>query len=429
MPISPKLEKKLSEWTAAGALDVGSAQRVRDYENARVEPRFRWPIIIALAFGALLMGAGILLFIAAHWDDLSPSSRFALVLVMTAGFHVAGAFAAEKFEKLAIALHAIGTVTLGAGIFLAGQIFNLEEHWPGGVMLWALGAWIAWFIRRDWTQALLAAILTPWWLAGEWMVATQRHHGNSAEQILAAGIALLSLAYISLRKTGERDLAGRAISAVGCVAFLPAAVTLILESPFRWWWSNPLPSNLRLMGWTGALLLPALLALPFRRAKAWMNAVAAPWVFLGSYLAGFIAIEKNAVLPIWAVSTAALMMAWGIAEERRELRILAQFAFGFAAVDAMVWANDSKSFFAFLVCLAGCVAWCWYGTRYGQKAMINGGIAMFGVTVMFFYFSSIMDKMDRSLSLIGLGLLFLLGGWFLEKTRRRLVAMAKGAGA
>src|ERR1041384_4198567 len=160
MAISPKLDTKLSEGTAAGILDAASAQHIRDFENARVEPRFRWPIIIAVAFGALLMGAGVLLFIAAHWDELSPAARFILVLVMTAGFHAGGAFAAEKFEKLAIALHAVGTITLGAGVFLAGQIFNMEEHWPAGVMLWALGAWIAWFIRRDWPQALLAAVLT-----------------------------------------------------------------------------------------------------------------------------------------------------------------------------------------------------------------------------------------------------------------------------
>jgi uncharacterized membrane protein len=33
-----------------------------------------------------------------------------------------------------------------------------------------------------------------------------------------------------------------------------------------------------------------------------------------------------------------------------------------------------------------------------------------------------MDKLGRSVSLIGLGLLFLLCGWFLEKSRRRLLA-------
>lgn len=57
---------------------------------------------------------------------------------------------------------------------------------------------------------------------------------------------------------------------------------------------------------------------------------------------------------------------------------------------------------------------------------INLGIVGFGLTILVFYFSSVMDKLDRSASLIGLGLLFLLLGWFLEKLRRRLVARVEG---
>ena len=33
-----------------------------------------------------------------------------------------------------------------------------------------------------------------------------------------------------------------------------------------------------------------------------------------------------------------------------------------------------------------------------------------------------MDKLGRSVSLIGMGLLFLAGGWLLEKARRRMLA-------
>jgi len=57
---------------------------------------------------------------------------------------------------------------------------------------------------------------------------------------------------------------------------------------------------------------------------------------------------------------------------------------------------------------------------------INLGIVGFGLTILVSYFSSVMDKLDRSASLIGLGLLFLLLGWFLEKLRRRLVARVEG---
>lgn len=58
---------------------------------------------------------------------------------------------------------------------------------------------------------------------------------------------------------------------------------------------------------------------------------------------------------------------------------------------------------------------------------MNYGMVAFAMAVMWFYFSSVMDKLGRSLGLIGLGILFLAGGWVLEQTRRRLVhGMAGG---
>jgi hypothetical protein len=45
--------------------------------------------------------------------------------------------------------------------------------------------------------------------------------------------------------------------------------------------------------------------------------------------------------------------------------------------------------------------------------------------VLAFYFSDVMDRLGRSASLIGLGLLFLGGGYLLERTRRRLIATVR----
>src|SRR3970040_2178307 len=142
-------EKHLSRWAGAGLVDATTAERIRTFEAAAVQrQKFRWPVLVALSLGGLLLGAGVLLFVAAHWDNLSPATRFLLVLLLVAVFHAGGASAAERFNPLSTVLHAVGTVTLGAGIFMAGQIFNLEEHWPGGVMLWAAGAWAGWWLRR-----------------------------------------------------------------------------------------------------------------------------------------------------------------------------------------------------------------------------------------------------------------------------------------
>jgi uncharacterized membrane protein len=70
------------------------------------------------------------------------------------------------------------------------------------------------------------------------------------------------------------------------------------------------------------------------------------------------------------------------------------------------------------------IAW---GVREGRSERVNMGMAGFALTLLFFYFSQVMDKLGRSASLIGLGLLFLAGGWALERLRRRLVAQAREA--
>jgi uncharacterized membrane protein len=71
------------------------------------------------------------------------------------------------------------------------------------------------------------------------------------------------------------------------------------------------------------------------------------------------------------------------------------------------------------------VAW---GLRDSDKARINLGVLGFAVTVFAFYFSSVMDKLGRSVALIGFGVIFLIGGYELEKLRRKLVARVAGGG-
>jgi uncharacterized membrane protein len=89
------------------------------------------------------------------------------------------------------------------------------------------------------------------------------------------------------------------------------------------------------------------------------------------------------------------------------------------------WMHDLASYALCALGSIGLIAW---GLKEGRRERVNLGIAGFALTLLFFYFSSVMDKLGRSASLIGLGILFLLGGWLLEKTRRRLlVRLEKGA--
>src|SRR5437870_2332238 len=105
----------ITRWIDAGVIDGETAIRIRAFESQHSEStRLRWPVRLALLFGALTLGAGALLFVAAHWDALSPQVRFALVVSLVASFHVAGALTSERFPAMATALHVIGTIALGA---------------------------------------------------------------------------------------------------------------------------------------------------------------------------------------------------------------------------------------------------------------------------------------------------------------------------
>jgi Predicted membrane protein (DUF2157) len=384
--LTSRWETYLERWRGGGLIDASTAERIRAFEAVQAKSLgLRWPVLLAIALGGLLLGAGVLLFVAAHWDWLSPAQRFALIVSLVALFHLGGAVASVRFPALQSTLHAVGTVCLGAGIFLAGQIFHLQEHWPGGVMLWAIGAWLAWALLRDWPQAALAALLTPVWLAGEWIEGTR--HWRGGEKIIAEGLLLLCIAYLTA-VLPERDTPVRkALMWIGGLALIPSAI-IVGAAGYTSGSNHSLPAAYAALGWTAALGLPLALAWWLRGKAAWINAVAALWVVaLGAVSSrGFGWREELpnniynevGVYGLWILGSVGLI-SWGVHEQRRE--------------------------------------------------RINLGVAGFALTVLVFYYSTVMDKLGRAASLFGLGLLFLIGGWLLEKARRRLVAQVDNSSA
>ena len=245
-------------------------------------------------------------------------------------------------------------------------------------MLWALGAWVAWAFLRDWPQAALAAVLTPAWLGGEWLEATQGWIGSGT--ILAAGLLMLAITYLTSLLPDKKTPVRRALSWIGGLALIPAAAVVIESGVFSHWRSLPLSRGYYLLGWAAVFLLPLALAWWLRGKRVWPNVVAAFWVA--------------------ALSAASLRFQ----------------------ADPVIWLKSSHLLAQYALCALGSIGLIAWGMREHRKSWVNLGIAGFALTVLFFYFSTVMDKLGRSASLIGLGFLFLLGGWLLEKTRRLLLA-------
>ena len=367
--------EQLDRWVRANLIDSLTAERILRYENES-KGKVRWPAILAIAFGALTLCAGILLFVAAHWDELSPANRFELVLGMVAVFHLAAGLLSAKVPAMGIALHLVGTICLGAGIYLAGQIFNLQEHWPGGVMLWALGAVLAWVALRHWPQALLASVLIPWWLAGEWSLATEHYSG--AWTIGAQGLLLLCILYISVTPEEPNRPLRLGLRWVGGIALIPLLASVAFGDE-SWFLNRPaLPLTLALLGYCAAYLPALAIAAMARKRRAIPVFIAAIWVLV----LGLLTHHQHPQYDPWIYAWAGL----------------------------------------------GACAFCYWGMNENKRSLINWGCAIFALDVITFYFSDVLDKLGRSMGLILLGVIFLSGGWVLNRLRSDLIARAAAGG-
>ncbi len=376
----PDLERQLERWVGARLIDTLTANRILEFEKQSGKGRLRWPAILAIGFGTLMLCAGILLFVAAHWDDISPAQRFALVLGLVAVFHIAAGLLGPKVPSMGIALHLAGTACLGGGIFLAGQIFNLEEHWPGGIMLWAVGAVLAWLVLRHWPQALVAAVLIPSWLGGEWSVATENYRG-APWNIAAQGFLLMAILYISTPLKRNDQYLRRALIWVGGLALIPFIGDVMFSGESRYFWRfqpGDAPRYLVVIGYFLAYVPALALAAIARKRESLSVFAAAAWVFVLGVLSRHQNIDKDPWIYVWVAT--------------------------------------------------GACAFCYWGVHDNRKLFINYGIAIFALDVTAFYFSQVLDKMGRSMGLILLGVIFLAGGWVLNRLRTDLIARAAAAG-
>jgi hypothetical protein len=291
----------------------------------------------------------------------------------------------NRFPALAATFYAIGTISVGAGIFLTAQIFNLQEHWPNGMLLWALGALAGWLILRQWPQSVLLALLVPTWLVGEWQVRTGGYAPSG--RLILDGLLLLSLTYLAARTSADDSALRRGLGWIGGFSLLPLAIlAFIYERELSSWGGRPeVPETVRVFGWMIGIGAPLLLAFALRRKAAWANALSAIWVLV---IATFHSVDRTTAGPLG-------IHAW-------------------ATLGPYLWAGLGA---------LGLIGW---GLLERRPERINLGVAGFALAVVIFYFSDVMDKLGRSASLVGLGVLFLVGGWVLERTRRKLVAHMLG---
>jgi peptidoglycan/LPS O-acetylase OafA/YrhL len=185
-------------------------------------------------------------------------------------------------------------------------------------------------------------------------------------------------------RTSEKDSPVRkALVWVGGIALLPLSLLAFVERHEFWFRVDGSHTSTPLLvtGWIVAICGPLVLAVILRGRAAWANAIATVWVLV---IGTFSSVHSGTTDTLAAY-------AWN-------------------SLGIYFWAGAGA---------LGLVIW---GLLERQRERINLGVVGFALTVLIFYFSDVMDKLGRSASLIGMGVLLLVGGWILERTRRQLIA-------
>jgi len=377
----------LKRWRTAGVLDAEAEARIRAFEKAEHKPSgLQWQGTIALILGAILLACGVALFISAHWDDLGPGTRYAIAIAVVAGFHLGGALVREKFFGLSTALHAVGTATTGAAIALVGQIFNIQEHWPAAVLLWALAAAAGWLLLRDQAQQTLTLLLAPAWILcelGFWM---EGHIGDAS--FLGRVLFVWAILYLTFFVRSERKAVQGILFAAGAIAAVVA--TVIMFDGWRSWGPGQtfIPFGTQVWAWIAIAAIPLIVA-----------------AFHG----------HKGLVPIALAIGYAVALPWSN-------RVWTEtVAYGANGVNHYTYTHSEPNLAAHALVALFAVFLCAWGVRLASRALVNYAMVAFAAAVAWFYFSDMFSKMGRSLGLIGLGVLFLAGGWALEVTRRRLL--------
>lgn len=130
------LEKELLFLEQSGQLETDQARKLL----AEYVPTERLSFVrVLLVIGAVLIGVGILSFIAGNWQEIPKLAKFLLLLFATAGFYLGGYKMEGHYPKTSRSLYYIGMFAFGAGIFLIGQMFNLGESVYADFFMWGLG--------------------------------------------------------------------------------------------------------------------------------------------------------------------------------------------------------------------------------------------------------------------------------------------------
>lgn len=254
-----QLRQESEKWWAEGLINSELHERLAQrYQFHQLERdasnRF---VSILMALGGILLGLGVITFIAANWQDWSRSFKVLLLLSLFIGINTAGFYLWRRspqhgLQKLGQGLLLLGALILGANLSLMSQMFHQSGNFYQLLLVWGLGV-LAMAAGLHFTAlGVLSLILIGWGYGLGWVNGAISQDGSLWQGVIQHMPLIASLLFVPL----AHWCCSRTIFALS--AILVATSLVFNLRPLSGWLSGQLTAS----GWVAVIaftLPPALL--------------------------------------------------------------------------------------------------------------------------------------------------------------------------
>jgi len=165
------LQKEVKKWQEEGIIEEEQAKRIigrylsfREERKAiRAEARL---VKIFSIFGTILVGIGVILLIATNWGKLPPFFNTSLLILATLATYYIGwqlKYERKTHLKVGDALIFLGSLLFGASLILICQIYHIRIEYSNLILVWALAILPLAYFTKSSPILALGSILTFAW--------------------------------------------------------------------------------------------------------------------------------------------------------------------------------------------------------------------------------------------------------------------------
>jgi len=408
------LKKEVEDWKNKEIINDYQAQAILSLyglaespaELTTKEDKQSRLITVVSVLGSLLIGIGVILFVASNWDKIPEALRFMLLFGTTFATYFAGwklKFETPSYPKIGHALLFLASILVGVTIFLTAQIFNVNADAYWIVLLWFFA--ISPFGYALNSKPILGLNIFTFSL---WMIlyvsSTRGLFLSSFETFmlyLLFGISLYGLG--QLHTTFDKYVQFRLIyQGVGLFFILASYFYFSLETPYREFFGEITATD-----WTVQLLfvLFGITSLISVIGSASMSDK-------------FKTVKHEFFVLLLAFS--GWICIWLLTFFNEALTIsTTRYGYTYTTLSPNVVTILFVTFNLMLFILS--IGSILIGYYKFVVPFINIGMSFFVLGVLHLYFTTLYELLPRSLAFIAGGLILLGGGWYLEKKRRSLI--------